>query len=98
MPGCLFGNLALEVSTRDDVLRAKLDAVFEKARARFHETLDEAVESGELPPLDTRATSAAMLAYLEGVLLLAKTQNDPEVVLRLLPAIKTLRIELRNEN
>lgn len=98
MPGCLFGNLALEVSTRDDVLRAKLDAVFEKARARFHETLDEAVESGELPPLDTHATSAAMLAYLEGVLLLAKTQNDPEVVLRLLPAIKTLRIELRNEN
>ena len=26
MPGCLFGNLALEMSTRDDVMRAKLNA------------------------------------------------------------------------
>ena len=34
-----------------------------------------------------------MLAYLEGVILLAKAQNDPEVLYRLGPAIKTLRIE-----
>ncbi|MES9877555.1 MAG: TetR/AcrR family transcriptional regulator [Candidatus Sedimenticola sp. PURPLELP] len=98
MPGCLFGNLALEVSTRDDVLRAKLNAVFDKARARFHETLDEAVETGAMPPLDTKATAAAMLAYLEGIILLAKTKNDPDLVLLLGPAIKTLRIELNNPN
>jgi len=35
-----------------------------------------------------------MLAYLEGVILLAKTRNDPEVILVLGPAIKTLRIEM----
>ncbi|MES9843584.1 MAG: TetR/AcrR family transcriptional regulator [Candidatus Sedimenticola sp. 6PFRAG5] len=98
MPGCLFGNLALEVSTRDDVLRAKLNAVFDKARARFHETLDEAVETGAMSPLDTKATAAAMLAYLEGIILLAKTKNDPDLVLLLGPAIKTLRIELNNPN
>ncbi|MCB1792269.1 MAG: TetR/AcrR family transcriptional regulator [Gammaproteobacteria bacterium] len=98
MPGCLFGNLALEVSTRDDVLRAKLHAVFQKASARFHETLDEAVEAGVLAPLNTEATAQAMLAYLEGVILLAKTRNDPEVVRILGPAIKTLRIELAAEN
>ena len=79
MPGCLFGNLALEVSTRDEVIRARLNAVFAKASARFHEALDEAVEKGEIPPLDTEATATAMLAYLEGVILLAKTRNDPEV-------------------
>ena len=44
MPGCLFGNMALEISTRDEVLRAKLNAVFQKASSRFHQTLDEAVE------------------------------------------------------
>lgn len=98
MPGCLFGNLALEVSTRDDVLRAKLHAVFQKASARFHETLDEAVDAGVLAPLNTEATAQAMLAYLEGVILLAKTRNDPEVVRILGPAIKTLRIELAAEN
>jgi TetR/AcrR family transcriptional repressor of nem operon len=98
MPGCLFGNLALEVSTRDEVLRAKLNAVFEKASSRFHETLEEAVELGLIPPLDTAATAQAMLAFLEGVILLAKTRNDPEVVRILGPAIKTLRIELAREN
>ena len=98
MPGCLFGNLALEISTRDDVLRAKLNAVFDKASARFHETLDEAVERGLIPALDTAATAQAMLAFLEGVILLAKSRNDPEVVRLLGPAIKTLRIELVREN
>jgi len=95
MPGCLFGNLALEVSTRDEVIRARLNAVFDKASARFREALDEAVENGQITPLDTQATASAMLAFLEGIILLAKTRNDPEVVLVLGPAIKTLRIEIQ---
>ncbi len=96
MRGCLFGNLALEVSTRDEVLRAKLNAVFNKTRERFSETLDEAIETGAIAPLDSEATADAMLAYLEGVILLAKTRNDPEVIRKLGPAIKTLRIERHN--
>jgi TetR/AcrR family transcriptional repressor of nem operon len=95
MPGCLFGNLALEVSTRDEVIRARLNAVFAKASARFHEALDQAVEEGTIPPLDTEKTATAMLAYLEGVILLAKTRNDPEVVRELGPALKTIRIDLK---
>jgi len=91
--GCLFGNLALELSTRDDVLRARLKAVFNHTRDRFHETLDEAVKTGALAPLDTKATADAMVAYLEGIILLAKTRNDPTVIQKLGPAIKTLRIE-----
>ncbi len=98
MPGCLFGNLALEVSTRDEVLRAKLNAVFAKASSRFRETLDEAIEQGLIAPLDAEATAQAMLAYLEGMILLAKTRNDPEVIRELGPAIKTVRIELAANN
>jgi TetR/AcrR family transcriptional repressor of nem operon len=93
MPGCLFGNLALEISTRDEVMRAKLNAVFDKARDKFRLTLDEAVQQGAMAPMDTEATATAMLAYLEGIILLAKSRNDPDVILRLGPAIKTLRIE-----
>lgn len=94
--GCLFGNLALEVSTREEVLRAKLMAVFNKTKERFRQTLEEAVAAGALAPLDTGRTAAAMLAYLEGIILLAKAQNDPDVILALGPAMKTLRIELLN--
>lgn len=96
MPGCLFGNLVLEVSTRDDILRAKLSAVFDKTKSRFESTLIEAVEKGALSALDTDLTAQAMLSYLEGMILLAKSRNDPEVILRLGPAIKCIRIELMN--
>jgi TetR/AcrR family transcriptional repressor of nem operon len=94
MPGCLFGNLALEISTRDDVMRAKLNAVFDKAKDKFRLTLEEAVASGAMPPMNTEDTATAMLAFLEGVILLAKSRNDPDVILRLGPAIKTLKIDL----
>jgi TetR/AcrR family transcriptional repressor of nem operon len=93
IPGCLFGNLALEMSTKNDVLRAKLNAVFSKAKLRFKNTLDEAIEQGEIEPLNTLLTAEAMLAYLEGMILLAKSENDPEVIYKLGPAIKTIRIE-----
>lgn len=93
IPGCLFGNLALEISTHDDVLRAKLNAVFTTAKDRFKDTLDEAAEQGIIPPLNSHVTAEAMLAYLEGMILLAKAENDPEVIYRLGPALKTIRIE-----
>jgi len=94
MPGCLFGNLALEISTQDDVLRAKLTAVFVKARARFKNTLDEAIAANNIAPLDTERTAEAMLAYLEGMILIAKASNDPETIYRLGSALKSIRIEI----
>lgn len=93
MPGCLFGNLALEISTSDDVLRAKLAAVFDEAKSRFVHTLNEAIEQGAVLDLDVDLTAESMLAYLEGMILLAKNQNDPELIYRLGPALKTIRIE-----
>lgn len=96
MPGCLFGNLVLEVSTRDDVLRAKLSAVFDKTKSRFEQTLNEAVATGAIAALDTNLTAQAMLAYLEGMILLAKSRNDPELIQHLGPALKGIRIELMN--
>lgn len=43
-----------------------------------------------------RDLASAVLGYLEGIILLAKTQNDPEVIRILGPAIKSLRIEQLN--
>lgn len=94
MPGCLFGNLALEMSTRDNVMRARLNAVFDKARDQFRYALDEAVHDGALAAMDTDATAMAMLAFLEGVILLAKARHEPELILKLGPALNNLRIEM----
>ena len=93
MPGCLFGNLVLEVSTRDDILRAKICAVFDKTKEKIQNTLEQAIEIKEIKPLNTDLTAQAMLSYLEGMILLAKSRNDPEVIQQLGSAIKTIRIE-----
>jgi TetR/AcrR family transcriptional regulator, transcriptional repressor for nem operon len=92
MPGCLFGNLALEVSTQDEILRAKLMAVFNTSKSKFDQTLKQAVEQGAIEKINTELTAEAMLAYLEGMILLAKANNDPELLYRLGPALKTIRI------
>jgi TetR/AcrR family transcriptional repressor of nem operon len=90
--GCPFGNLAVELATHDEVIRRKVDGIFTAVQRYFRETLEHAVDSGEIAPVDVAATAQAMLAYVEGVLLLAKTSNDAEVIRRLGPAVREIRI------
>jgi len=90
--GCPFGNLASELATQDESIRAKVNEIFCRLQTAYHRTLEQAVAVGELPPLDSDATAQAMLAYFEGVMLIAKTRNDPDVLRRLLPAMNQIRI------
>jgi len=92
VPGCPIGNLASEMSTQDETIRRKIDSIFQKLQSAFQQILTEAVAIGDCPPIDITATAQAMFAYIEGVMLLAKTQNDPEILRQLLPAITQIRI------
>ena len=83
--GCPLGNLAVELSTQDEPIRLKVAEIFSRLRADLRHVLDEAVETGDIEGIDTGATAAAMLAYFEGVMMMAKTQNDAEVLRQLLP-------------
>jgi TetR/AcrR family transcriptional repressor of nem operon len=91
--GCPFGNLALEVATSDDIIRRKLQQVFDAIQLRFEHALQDAEAAGELGTIDIPATAQAMLAYIEGVLLIAKTRNDPNIIKRLGPAFADIRIQ-----
>ena len=92
MVGCPFGNLAIELATQDEQIRLKLAAIFSELCTEFRHALDEAVEVGDLEDIDTAATAEAMVAYFEGVMMMAKTQNDPEVLRQLLPGLTAIRI------
>jgi TetR/AcrR family transcriptional repressor of nem operon len=92
MLGCPFGNLALELATRDEVIRRKLETVFAAIQARFERVLEDATANGEVQGLDIPATAQAMLAYIEGVLLMAKTADDAGLIRRLGPALLWIRI------
>jgi len=78
--GCPFGNLGCEMSTQDDVLRSKVDTIFRASEHPFQQALQEAVAQGDLPAIDTATTARAIFAYVEGILMVAKTRNDPEVI------------------
>ncbi|NNF95445.1 MAG: TetR/AcrR family transcriptional regulator, partial [Halobacteria archaeon] len=90
--GCPFGNLATELATQDETIRSKLDKLFTRFQNIIRDTLQEAVDKGDVESLDVSATAHAFLAYFEGTLLLAKTHNDPQIVRQLLPAAAQIRI------
>jgi len=88
--GCPYGNLAGEMSSQDEAIRERVLRIFRDLETPIEEALADAIAAGDLEKLDTRATAAAMVAYIEGLTLLAKTQNDPEVVRTLGPAMLNL--------
>jgi TetR/AcrR family transcriptional regulator, transcriptional repressor for nem operon len=89
--GCPFGNLAQELSTHDEVLRNKLTTIF-YAWTRYIETaLAEAVALDALPiTTPISQTAQSILAYLEGLMLMAKTFNDPSLIQRAAPTAVTM--------
>jgi TetR/AcrR family transcriptional repressor of nem operon len=90
--GCPFGNLAAEMSTQDGAIREKVDLMFHRMERLVAGTLEEAVKIGEVGGIDVPATARAMVAYVEGVMLMAKTRNDPEIIRQLGPAMVDIRI------
>jgi TetR/AcrR family transcriptional repressor of nem operon len=88
--GCPIGNLAVELSTQDDDVRERLNEFFGLWAGEFTRLLDEAVAAGDLPPHDTRAAGVSLLAYVQGMTVLAKTGNDPELIRTIGPMILAL--------
>ena len=80
MFGCPFGNLASEMSTRDEIIRLKVQQIFNDAEVPFEQALAEAMADGELPNIDARATARALFAFAEGVMVYAKAHNDPGMI------------------
>lgn len=92
VPGCPFGNMAAELSTCDEPIRARITEIFTAFEAVIERLLREAINLGDIPDLDPPATARAMLAYIEGIILTAKTRNDPRIIRDLGPAMVTLRV------
>ena len=82
--GCGIGNLALELSTQDEIIRQKIEQVFEEWAQYFENVIVDAINDGDLSvDTDPRSTAQAILAYMEGVSLMGKTFNDPTMITRL---------------
>ena len=83
--GCSYGNLAVEMSGVDPVLRERLDDLFADWAGLIRLALDDAVATGDIAPIDTAQAARAVLAYLEGLSVMARTALDPDPVADLVP-------------
>lgn len=82
--GCLLGNMALEMSHHDDAVRDRVASVLERWARVFEDAIVQAIDFGYLTwEVNPRTNAEAIMAYAEGVLLMAKAQNDPAAVSRL---------------
>jgi len=90
--GCFFGNLALELSTQDELIRHRLDRIFRMAITSIRKTVQDAVSVGDLPDIDVTSTAEAILAYWQGVIMLAKVRNDPGLLKELAKGAKEFAI------
>jgi TetR/AcrR family transcriptional regulator, transcriptional repressor for nem operon len=88
--GCRFGTLAMEMSTRDPVLRDALDRVFLELRDDLAATIREAIERGDVPDGDATELADAVIALMEGFELMSKIRDDPDLTRRLGPAARAL--------
>lgn len=75
--GCLFGNLALEVSDLHDGLRQKVAQAFSIWLKRVEALLESGKARGIInPDLDSAATARFILSVFEGGILLSKVTKN----------------------
>jgi len=84
--GCPFGNLAVELSTIEPEIRAKVAEIFARFARFFEDVLAAAVVAGDIGEIDIPGAASALVAYYEGIMLLAKTSGETQVMRDLAPA------------
>jgi TetR/AcrR family transcriptional repressor of nem operon len=83
--GCSFGNLAVEMSGVDPVLRERLEELFTDWASLLRIALDDAVAAGDIAPIDTAQAARAVLTYIEGLSVMVRAAHDPEPIADLVP-------------
>lgn len=89
--GCGFGNLVVELGTRDEAIRRRVEQIFDEMRGLIAVSIERGVTSGELRP-DVSPLDAAtdVVALMEGLMVLAKARRNPSLLLRLGPTMTAL--------
>jgi TetR/AcrR family transcriptional repressor of nem operon len=82
--GCPFGNFAVELGTRNQVIAGRAEEILSEIRRLFAHAIAAAKEAGELhADLDANDLAEAILAHLQGLFVIAKARNEPTVLERL---------------
>ncbi len=80
--GCLVGNLSLELSAIDERVRKQLSAIMSQWSTALTPLVEELIHSGDIPRINARQGAVALVSFLQGLILMAKTCNDPKIIKR----------------
>jgi TetR/AcrR family transcriptional repressor of nem operon len=78
LPGCPIGSLAAEVAERNEDARLRTAAAFDAWEQLFADALERMRDRGELrADASSAALATALLASIEGGMVLSQTRKDP---------------------
>ncbi|MFP3566220.1 TetR family transcriptional regulator C-terminal domain-containing protein [Paraburkholderia sp. SIMBA_030] len=76
--GCLIGDFSLETTSQSELLRKRLEAIFQEWRAPFASCIAEAQTAGEIDStFDPLELAEFLLASWEGAILRMKVERGP---------------------
>jgi TetR/AcrR family transcriptional repressor of nem operon len=76
--GCLIGDFSLETTSQSELLRGRLEAIFQEWRAPFAACIAEAQTAGEIDrTFDPMDLAEFLLASWEGAILRMKVERGP---------------------
>ncbi len=88
--GCPVGNLGGEATALGPELRAALEGYSSKLADFFVRMVEDASRRGQSGAGDAASRGAALLALVEGILLLARIRNNADVIMEMYPQAKAL--------
>lgn len=88
--GCVFGNLAVEMSEHDEEFRRKLQSVFEVWINKLATVIASMIPPAKADSGDVRKVAQGVVALIEGGILLMKSQQDIEVLVNTTELAKSI--------
>ena len=89
--GCPLGNLAVELSTRNETIRTRVAEIFDEMVISASCAIGRGIALGELSATTDVAQAATdVITHVQGLILLAKARRDPSLPRHLGPTMRRL--------
>ena len=75
--GCLVGNMALELASVDEAVRAAVQDAMLHWRHAIEPVVISLINGGDIPPIDPAEGAELVVGLIQGGIVMAKSQNDP---------------------
>lgn len=80
--GCPYASVGSELCTQDEKVRLKTVDLFHRKLVYIENTLAEGIKDGAFPSQNPKSAAQEICAYVMGVLVNARVQNNPEIIAR----------------